>query len=225
MFVGHYGPALVARRFAPGVSLFWFFIAAQFVDILFFLFVLAGIEQVRIVPGWTASNALELVYMPYTHSLVGTLVWGVVAAAAGYFWLFRNATAGRLLGSVLFGLVTISHFFLDLPMHTPDLPVFRDSGTKLGFGLWNYLWLSVGLEMAAFGIGFLFFWKSLRLPLNSAQRNRVISFVAVFAIVALIQPFFPPPPNTLVLAIQALFFYGAFAAFAGWLEKKLQPTG
>lgn len=223
MFVGHYGPALLARRYASGVSLFWFFIACQFVDILFFIFVLAGIEQVRIVPGWTASNPLELVFMPYTHSLVGTLVWGVVTAVIGYFVLFRNA-GGRLIGAVLFGLVTISHFFLDLPMHTPDLPVFRDSGPKLGFGLWNYMWLSVGLEIAAFGTGFLVFWKSLRSPLLPAARNKMIAFVAVFVIVAVIQPFFPAPPNTTVLAIQALFFYGAFPAFAAWLEKNVQSA-
>ena len=38
-----------------------------------------GIEKVRIVPGITASNALDLYYMPYTHSLLGVLCWSALA--------------------------------------------------------------------------------------------------------------------------------------------------
>ncbi len=43
------------------------------------IFVLLGIEKVRIVPGITASNALDLYYMPYTHSLLGVLCWSALA--------------------------------------------------------------------------------------------------------------------------------------------------
>jgi hypothetical protein len=55
------------------------FIAVQLIDVLWSIFALLGIEKVRIVPGITASNALDLYYMPYTHSLLGVLCWSAVA--------------------------------------------------------------------------------------------------------------------------------------------------
>jgi hypothetical protein len=38
------------------------------------LLVFLGIERLNIVPGFTEANALDLYYMPYTHSLPGSIV-------------------------------------------------------------------------------------------------------------------------------------------------------
>src|SRR6266545_2828813 len=51
MFIGHYGVSLAAKRWAPRLSLGWLFLAVQALDVLFTLFVFAGIERLRIVPG------------------------------------------------------------------------------------------------------------------------------------------------------------------------------
>ena len=75
MFIGHYGVSLAAKRWAPGLSLGWTFLAVQLLDVLFAIFVLTGIERLAIVPGFTAYNPYDLIFMPYTHSLVGALVW------------------------------------------------------------------------------------------------------------------------------------------------------
>jgi hypothetical protein len=79
MFVGHYGPGFAIKSSDRSIPLWLLFIAVQFVDVLWGVFVLLGVEKVRIVPGITATNPLDLYYMPYTHSLVATIVWtGVV---------------------------------------------------------------------------------------------------------------------------------------------------
>ncbi len=79
MFTGHYSFSFVSGKSATGkhkrIPLWLLFIAVQFIDVLWSIFVLLGIEKVRIVPGITASNALDLYYMPYTHSLLGVLCW------------------------------------------------------------------------------------------------------------------------------------------------------
>src|SRR6185436_20965895 len=90
MFVGHYGVSFAARKAEPAIPLWVLFIAVQLLDVLWAPFVLLGIEKVRIVPGFTASNPLDLYYMPYTHSLVAALLWSAAATGA-YVWL-RNAT-------------------------------------------------------------------------------------------------------------------------------------
>ncbi len=130
MFIGHWAPALAvaARRKKPGLGTL--FIAAQLVDWVFFLFVLLGVEKMRMNPAISAVSPLDLYSMPYTHSLVGALAWS--AAFAVLVWLvLRDGTAGLIAGAVV-----LSHWLLDLLVHVPDLTI-AGNPPKLGFGLWN----------------------------------------------------------------------------------------
>src|SRR5438067_4809285 len=116
MFVGHYGVSFAAKRVTPRTSLGTLFLAVQLLDVLFAIFVFAGLEKVRIVPGFTQYNAYDLYYMPYSHSLAGALVWSVAAGLlAG---AFKGRRAAFWIGAAVF-----SHFVLDVPMHTPDMPI------------------------------------------------------------------------------------------------------
>ena len=80
MFVGHYGPSFAIKAFRPAIPLWLLFMAVQLVDVVWAVLVLLGIEKVRIVPGITASNPLDLYYMPYTHSLVAAILWSLAAS-------------------------------------------------------------------------------------------------------------------------------------------------
>ena len=40
MFIGHYGVSFAAKRWAPGLSLGWLFLAVQMLDVLFSIFLL-----------------------------------------------------------------------------------------------------------------------------------------------------------------------------------------
>src|SRR5438132_13663513 len=82
MFVGHYGVSFAAKRGDGTIPLWVLFVAVQLLDVSWSLFVFFGIEKVRIVPGITASNPLDLYYMPYTHSLVAALLWSLGAYVA-----------------------------------------------------------------------------------------------------------------------------------------------
>ena len=74
MFVGHYGVAFAAKPIETCVPLWVWFIAVQWLDVVWSILVLVGIEKLHIVPGFTEANALDLYYMPYTHSLPGSIV-------------------------------------------------------------------------------------------------------------------------------------------------------
>ena len=50
MFVGHFAAAYAAKRLAPRTSLGTLFFAAQFLDLLWPLLVLAGVERLSLAP-------------------------------------------------------------------------------------------------------------------------------------------------------------------------------
>ena len=60
MFVGHFGPSYAVKSLRPAIPIWLLFIAVQFVDVLWAVLVLLGVERVRIVPGITASNPLAI---------------------------------------------------------------------------------------------------------------------------------------------------------------------
>src|SRR6187397_2646390 len=126
MFVGHYSASLLAKRAAPELPLWALLLAAQAVDIAWAIFILLGIEHVRIVPGHTAANPLDLYHMPWTHSLPAALAWSLGIGVVGWTWARRAVPAlAARLGAVL-AAVVFSHWLLDLIVHVPDLPLWGD---------------------------------------------------------------------------------------------------
>ena len=82
MLAGHYSAAFLAKALEPRLPLWILAIAVQLVDVLWAVFVLAGIEHLRVDPS-LPSNPLDLYDMPYTHSLLGALAWAALAAGGG----------------------------------------------------------------------------------------------------------------------------------------------
>ena len=97
MFVGHYGVSFAARRSAASVPLWVLFIAVQLLDVAWAPLVLAGVEKVRIVPGITASNPLDLCTTCLTRTASSRRYYGPPArlSSAGS----RSLGPGHLLRS------------------------------------------------------------------------------------------------------------------------------
>ena len=214
MFVGHYAASLALKTFEKRVSLGVLFLAVQFVDILFFPFVLLGLERMNIIENFTQSTHFELVYMPYTHSLVGSLFWAGVAYAT-FRWLFvkNNSVA------VVVALAVFSHWLLDLVVHTPDLPLVTDSSLKLGFGLWNN-------AIATYVVEAILLASALWLYLRSTSATSVLGkygvtiFVIVLLLINVLNIFGPlQDDSTVNLAVSAVTAYILFAAVAFWLDR------
>jgi membrane-bound metal-dependent hydrolase YbcI (DUF457 family) len=217
VFVGHYGPSLAIKAARNSIPLWVLFVAVQLLDVCWSAFVLLGVEKVRIVPGITATNPLDLYYMPYTHSLMGALFWSV-AAAVGYH-LFRKG--GDWSPAVLVGTAVFSHWVLDFLVHRPDLPLY-DNSLKVGLGLWNYPAPAFVLEMVVlFGGMYLYLKKTKPIARFGAYGMVIFGFV-MLAIQAYIF-FGPPPASDKSAAATALVTYAAFAATAYWLERKRVP--
>ncbi|MCE9499486.1 MAG: metal-dependent hydrolase [Leptospira sp.] len=218
MFVGHYSISFALKKTDKKISLGMLFLAVQFVDILWAIFILLGVEKVRITPGFTESNALDLYYMPYTHSLPAVILWSVLVGGI-FYWYHSADKEVAIRIAVAMGLAVFSHFIIDLFVHKQDLPLLGNT-FKVGFGLWDYRWYAFVTET-----GFLFggFWLYLQATTGSGISGKYSMWIYIIflQIVNTINFFFnPPPDNPEMAAISALVAYLALAAVAFWLDKK-----
>ena len=212
MLVGHYGPSFAIKAADRSIPLWLLFVAVQLVDIVWAVFVLLGIERIRIVPGFTATNAYDLYYIPYTHSLPATLFW-VLAAAFAYRW-----SAGvRRSSSAWLGVAVLSHWLLDTLVHVSDLPLWDDV-YKIGFGLWNYRWPAFGLELVVLVAGVWLYARAV--DLTRRQLLELALFAGLMIGIQLLSLLLQPPPSADAAVLQALAAYLVLTLAAFWLETR-----
>jgi membrane-bound metal-dependent hydrolase YbcI (DUF457 family) len=140
MLVGHFAAGLVAKRAEPALSLGALVLAAMLADLLWCIFMIAGIEQVQFRPGMGAANYLDASNIAMSHSLLMDVLWAGLLAA-GYF-LSRRYPRGAW---ILFGAV-VSHWLLDWISHRPDMPLAPGTGRFFGLGLWASIPAAVIVE-------------------------------------------------------------------------------
>lgn len=219
MFIGHYGVSLAAKRYDPRIPLGVLFLAVQVLDVLFAIFVLFGIEKLKIVPGFTAYNPYDLYWMPYSHSLVGALGWSVVAAAVCLLVARGLPPRARGAAAAVVGAAVFSHFLLDVPMHTPDLPLSLGLGSpKIGLGLWNHRNAAIAAELVALAAGGILYLRATR-PKSRGFARATAVFGVLLVALTLATPFMPDPASPAAFAFQALALYAILAILAGLVGR------
>ena len=214
MFVGHYAVSLAAKSTSVALPLWVWFVAVQWLDIVFDVLVLAGVEKIRITEGFSETNDLDLYYMPFSHGLPGAVVLslGLAMIVAVAF-----PAARRPLAFGLVALASFSHWLLDLPMHTPDMPLY-DNTAKVGFGLWNHPEIGLPFELAVLALGA---WLYVRATTVTDRGKALIwGFAALLAALQVLTFFVAGPTTPVSFAVTALVLYVVLAAAAAWVEKR-----
>lgn len=215
MLLGHYGVAFAAKRAAPRTSLGTSVFAAQWLDELWPILLLAGVERVRIVPGLMAANPLDFEYYPYSHSLAAAIVWSILFGIVYYALRHDRRTA------TIVGALVLSHWILDLPMHRPDLQLWPGSSVRVGLGAWNSIPLTIAIELVIFVGGLVVYLRQTR------ARDRIGS-IALWAMVLLLLAIFfsgyasPPPPNARAVGIVTLGLW-LFVPWGAWIDRHRVP--
>jgi membrane-bound metal-dependent hydrolase YbcI (DUF457 family) len=147
------------------------------------------------------TSALDFYDYPWSHSLVALAGWGVLFAVI-HFTRRRDAGAAILLFACV-----ISHWFLDVLMHRPDVPVFP-GGPRVGLGLWNSAAATLLVEGAVYVGGIALYVRATR-PKDRAGMWSLWLLAGLLAALWIGGMFGPPPPNSRSLAI--------VGAVMGWL--------
>ena len=171
-----------------------------------------GIEQVVVQPGIMVANSLNLVYIPFSHSLMTDAVWGALFGAS--YFLIRKDARGAL---ILFAAV-MSHWFLDFATHRPDMPLAPGIDLRFGLGLWNSRIATLIVEGAIWLGSVIFYARSTR----AKGRAAAFSFwlmITVLTALWLISLRGDPPPSLSALAIVNTIFFAVVLAWAAWMNR------
>lgn len=208
MFIGHFAVGLLGKQKSQLPSLAVLFIAVQFLDLLWPIFVLLGIETLSIDPGNTKMTPLNFEHYPYSHSLFMAFMWSLLFGMV-YFLFTKNKKGSWLLS----GLV-MSHWILDFITHRPDLPLSPFTEQKLGLGIWNIPGVGIPVEVGLFVAGIYFYLKRSG-PIRKISFWILVSFLLV---IYFLNIFGPPAPNPMAVAWSAMLMW-IVIIWAWWIEK------
>lgn len=215
MFLGHYAVALGAKRAAPTVSLGTLVAAAAFLDLVWPVLVIGGIEHVVIAPGNTKFTPLDFVDYPLSHSLLMSLLWALVFGGA--YFVYRRSMRPAIVVAAL----VVSHWVLDAIVHRPDLPLFPGGSTRIGFGLWNSVDGTLAVELAMFAVGLAIYLRSTK---ARDRVGRLGFFVFAMFLLAIYSgaTFGPPPPSANAVAWSDMG-QCLVILWAGWVDQHRIP--
>jgi hypothetical protein len=215
MFLGHFGLGLAAKRASPRTSLGTLWMAAQFLDLIWPIFLLTDLERVRVEPGNTVVTPLDFVSYPLSHSLLAAVGWALLFAAV-YWFATRNGT-----GTFFVGFLVLSHWLLDAVVHRPDLPLYPGSDRMFGMGLWNSLTGTLLMEVL------LFLWGLALYRTTTRARDAVGTYAFRTLIFFLLLVYLgsvlgPPPPDSHYVAVVALAQW-LLILWAYWVDRHREP--
>ena len=217
MFIGHFAVGFASKKVAPRASLGWLMMAPLLADLLWPVFLLLGLEQVRIVKSADPFTQLDFIRYPWSHSLLMLIVWGALFAAL-YFWRTRDAIAAWVIGAGV-----VSHWVLDFATHQPDLPLYAGGGPKVGLGLWHSPVTTEIVEAMMFAVGLAIYLRATRAR-NLAGSLGLWSFVLLLLAFYAASILGPPPRNEHALAITANIGW-LLALWIFWFDANREPIG
>lgn len=211
MVIGHYFPSFAAKRVEKNIPLWLLFISAQFIDVVWAVFIITGIEGARIIPGSSGENILDNYYIPFTHSLPGAIVLSGIV-----FIIFKVIRKSNREALVL-ALVVFSHWVFDLVSHHPDLPLWGNS-YKVGFGLSNFPVVDLIVQVSLFLIGMALYVRYTE-PVSNIGKYGVIVFCALVVMIQVAATLPPAAQSPQRLGITMLLIYFSTTAIVFWIER------
>ena len=212
MHAGHFAVGLTVKRIEPRISLGTAVLAAVLADLLFFIFSIAGIERAGFLSD-VATNHFFGYNIAYSHSLFMDVVWAALFAVA---YLLRRRYP---LGAWILFAAVVSHWFLDVLSHRPDMPLTPAAPVVLGFGLWNSPLATLLVEGGFWLLAIILYVRGTR------PKNRTGSYAFWIGIALL--TFFgavnvlgtKPPPSPVQAGIASLIYFSLVVAWAYWMNR------
>jgi membrane-bound metal-dependent hydrolase YbcI (DUF457 family) len=211
MFIGHFAVGFGCKRLAPKAPLVVLLAAPVLADLLWPPFLLLGWEHVRIVPGDTRFTPFDFYDYPWSHSLLMSAVWATL------FMLIYRASKHDPRGALVVWFAVISHWFLDLITHRPDLPLYPGGLARYGLGLWNSIAGTMATEIILFVIGVWVYGRATKAR-DKIGRYGFWSCVILLLVLYIGDRFSSPPESFRQVAWTAIVALGALLLWAWWFD-------
>ena len=211
MFIGHIAVGFAAKKFAPRTSLAALIAAPIFLDLLWPVFLLLGWEHVRIVPGFTKYNPLDLYDFPWSHSLFMSVVWATA------FSLIYFAVSRYRPGAIAIWIGVVSHWILDWITHRPDMPLYPGGGPKLGLSLWNHVAATMAIEITMLLAAVWMYARTTR-PRDRIGRYALLAYVVVLLVLFIGDRFSTTPPTVSQIIWSGLIAEAVLLLWPWWFD-------
>jgi len=215
VFIGHFAVAFAAKKVSPKTSLGTLILAAEWVDFIFPVLILAGLEHAGIKAGDNAFLRLDLTDYPISHSLVAALVWSLILGGL-VLWRSKDRRAALVVAAAVF-----SHWVLDFISHTPDVPLWP-GGPLVGLGLWRSVPATVAVEGLMFA-GALWLYFSGTRAKDRVGRWGAVGLAAFLAVLYAMNLTSPPPEDARSFAWVGLAAW-LLPLWGWWVDRHREPA-
>jgi hypothetical protein len=195
-------------------------LAAMLLDLVLWLLVLLGWESVTI-PADFASTHQPAFGFPYSHGLLASVGWSVLAGAAA-FLAYPGRPPAKLRAALVVAAAVFSHWLLDALVHAPELPVAGAGSTKVGLGLWQAMPVALGVEAFIAVAGLAMFLAGAGMSRPKKLGLAVLSLL-VLAFTVIGMTVAPPPPSVAAMAASSLATIVVVALLVAWLGRPGAP--
>lgn len=217
MFAGHVGAALAIGRADRRVNVGAFIFAAFLLDVLLWFLVLVDREFATIPANFAETHQPVFVF-PYSHGLLGSIVWSILAGAAVFLWYPRLADR-KLRAAALIAAAVFSHWLLDALVHGADLPLAGAGSPKVGLGLWQSLPVALAVEAFVLVAGLGLFLPGAQLSRGRRLWLSVLVLVVLGSTLAGMTVA-PPPPSAAAMAGSSLVTIAVLCALVFGIDRR-----
>jgi hypothetical protein len=130
--INHAATALLIKRRFPQEPIVPLLISVQLMELLWVVLNLFGIERTTTEASVHSVSDIHLAYMPYSHSVLMSVAFAVVA------WFILSVVFRRSGLALAVAIGIVSHLVLDLVTHARDIAIAPGfDSIKLGLGLYS----------------------------------------------------------------------------------------
>jgi len=213
VLAGHVATGLLVGARSRQVSAGTWILAAVLVDLLVFVFVLAGIERIEFLDGRGAARYFHPLEIGFSHSLAAGVVFGALFALA----LIAAGHARRT--ALVAAILVAGHWVLDVISHPPDMPLAPGLTWRVGLGLWTSIPATLAIEGGMWVAALVLFARHAG---SSGIARRVLYWAgaALITLVWIGNIAGPPPANPATAPVASLILFALIVAWGYGIARK-----